>query len=159
MSLFYTWLAIGIILLVVELMTSTYLSLILGAAALIVSAFAFAVPESDMTIQIILFIVLSAALSFIWYWFLQPKLRSNKFNKQIKNKDYIGYEGYLTTLVSEQEQQYKTRFSLPVMDVQDWVVILSDSSIAVRIGDRVRIDSVELVEDNDVKIIVSSIES
>lgn len=65
------WLVLGFLLLIVEMFVPTFASLWFGAAAIIVAALSWLLPIS-VSIQIIVWLVLSSVFLLAWFKFIKP---------------------------------------------------------------------------------------
>ena len=126
------WLVLGFLLLIIEMFVPTFASLWFGAAAIIVAALSWLLPIS-ISVQIIVWLVLSAIFLFAWFKFVKP-LSVDRTEAGLGGSIIIGETGMI--IVQPQSDRAGTvRFSVPIVGAAEWVCRTRGEQVAV--GDRV----------------------
>ncbi len=96
--LFWHWFAVGLALLIAEVLLSTgYFLIFVGVAALIVGALAWAIPALGWEAQLALFGVLSVASFFVWRRFSPGNPESDQPALNRRGHSYVGRTFTLTS--------------------------------------------------------------
>lgn len=131
----WIWLVFGFGLIVLELVLPTFFILWFGIGAVLVSLIAFLAPSLQLDMQVLLWVALSSATTFLWFKVFRKKKPETRWTAD----DVIGEVGLLTASVSE-FQKGRVRFQKPILGNEEWVCI-ADSAIPS--GERVRIAAIE----------------
>ena len=126
------WLVLGFVLLIIEMFVPTFASLWFGAAAIIVAALAWLLPIS-VSVQVIIWLVLSAAFLVVWFKFVKP-LSVDRTKAGLGGSVIVGETGMI--IVSPQpDHAGVVRFSVPIVGAAEWMCRTTGEVIAV--GERV----------------------
>ena len=126
------WLVLGFVLLIVELFVPTFVSLWFGAAAIIVAALSWLIPI-PVSVQIIIWLILSATFLLAWFKFIKP-LSADRTKAGLGGSVIIGETGMI--IVAPQPERVGTvRFSVPIVGAAEWMCRTRGEHVAV--GDRV----------------------
>jgi len=126
------WLVLGFLLLIVEMFVPTFASLWFGAAAIIVAALSWLLPIS-ISVQIIVWLVLSAVFLLAWFKFIKP-LSVDRTKAGLGGSVIVGEVGMI--IVSPQLDKAGTvRFSVPIVGAAEWMCRTRGEQVAI--GDRV----------------------
>lgn len=126
------WLVLGFVLLIIEMFVPTFASLWFGAAAIIVAALAWLLPIS-VSVQVIIWLVLSAAFLVVWFKFVKP-LSVDRTKAGLGGSVIVGETGMI--VVSPQpDHAGVVRFSVPIVGAAEWMCRTTGEVIAV--GERV----------------------
>ncbi len=126
------WLVLGFLLLIVEMFVPTFASLWFGAAAIIVAALSWLLPIS-ISVQVIIWLVLSAIFLLAWFKFIKP-LSVDRTAAGLGGSVIVGETGMI--IVQPQPDRAGTvRFSVPIVGAAEWVCRTRGEQVAV--GDRV----------------------
>lgn len=126
------WLVLGFVLLIIEMFVPTFASLWFGAAAIIVAALAWLLPIS-VSVQVIIWLVLSAAFLVVWFKFIKP-LSVDRTKAGLGGSVIVGETGMI--IVSPQpDHAGVVRFSVPIVGAAEWMCRTTGEVIAV--GERV----------------------
>ena len=126
------WLVLGFLLLIIEMFVPTFASLWFGAAAIIVAALSWLLPIS-ISIQIIVWLILSAIFLFAWFKFVKP-LSVDRTEAGLGGSIIVGETGMI--IVQPQSDRAGTvRFSVPIVGAAEWMCRTRGEQVAV--GDRV----------------------
>lgn len=143
------WLVLGFILLIIEMFVPTFASLWFGAAAIIVAALSWLLPIS-VSVQIIIWLVLSAIFLLTWFNFIKP-LSVDRTKAGLGGSVIVGETGMI--IVQPQPDRAGTvRFSVPIVGAAEWMCRTTGEPVAV--GDRVVVTDIVGNE-----LIVSSMKS
>ena len=143
------WLVLGFILLIIEMFVPTFASLWFGAAAIIVAALSWLLPIS-VSVQIIIWLVLSAIFLLAWFKFIKP-LSVDRTKAGLGGSVIVGETGMI--IVQPQPDRAGTvRFSVPIVGAAEWMCRTTGEPVAV--GDRVVVTDIVGNE-----LIVSSMKS
>ncbi|WP_198333422.1 NfeD family protein [Psychrobacter aquimaris] len=143
------WLVLGFILLIIEMFVPTFASLWFGAAAIIVAALSWLLPIS-VSLQIIIWLVLSAIFLLAWFKFIKP-LSVDRTKAGLGGSIIVGEMGMI--IVPPQPDRAGTvRFSVPIVGATEWMCRTKGEQVAV--GDRVVVTDIVGNE-----LIVSSMKS
>ena len=126
------WLVLGFVLLIVEMFVPTFASLWFGGAAIIVAALAWLLPIS-VSMQIIIWLVLSAIFLLAWFKFIKP-LSVDRTKAGLGGSVIIGETGMII-VAPQLERAGVVRFSVPIVGAAEWMCRTSGEQVAV--GDRV----------------------
>ena len=126
------WLVLGFVLLIVEIFVPTFVSLWFGAAAIIVAALSWLIPI-PVSVQIIIWLILSATFLLAWFKFIKP-LSADRTKAGLGGSVIIGETGMI--IVAPQPERVGTvRFSVPIVGAAEWMCRTRGEHVAV--GDRV----------------------
>lgn len=126
------WLVLGFLLLIVEMFVPTFASLWFGGAAIIVAALSWLLPIS-VSLQIIIWLVLSAIFLVAWFKFIRP-LSVDRTKAGLGGSVIIGETGMII-VAPQPERAGMVRFSVPIVGAAEWMCRTSGEQVAV--GDRV----------------------
>ena len=126
------WLVLGFVLLIIEMFVPTFASLWFGGAAIIVAALAWLLPIS-VSLQIIIWLVLSAIFLLAWFKFIKP-LSVDRTKAGLGGSVIIGETGMII-VAPQLERAGVVRFSVPIVGAAEWMCRTSGEQVAV--GDRV----------------------
>lgn len=126
------WLVLGFVLLIIEMFVPTFASLWFGGAAIIVAAIAWLLPIS-VSMQIIIWLVLSAIFLLAWFKFIKP-LSVDRTKAGLGGSVIIGETGMII-VAPQLERAGVVRFSVPIVGAAEWMCRTSGEQVAV--GDRV----------------------
>lgn len=126
------WLVLGFVLLIIEMFVPTFASLWFGGAAIIVAALAWLLPIS-VSMQIIIWLVLSAIFLLAWFKFIKP-LSVDRTKAGLGGSVIIGETGMII-VAPQLERAGVVRFSVPIVGAAEWMCRTSGEQVAV--GERV----------------------
>lgn len=128
------WLALGTILIVLEIFLPTFASLWFGLSALCVGLLLWLMPELAFSIQLLIWATMSIILTLAWFKFIKP-LSVDKTHAGLVRESTIGQTGMVIQTGLE-HGQIKVRFSLPLLGNDEW---FCRSTEPVQVGDRVQV--------------------
>ena len=131
--IWWHWMALGLLLLLLELLSGTFFILIFAIASLIVGITTFLIALSFNS-ELILWIIISFIGIYLWYNWLK--------NKEVPKSGQSNYKFDTKGVVIEDiksNQRGKVRFDAPVLGNSVW---LATSNEDLKKGDRVAISSV-----------------
>lgn len=131
------WLVLGILLIIAEMFVPTFALLWFGIAAISVALLSWLLPLS-VSLQVILWLVLSIVCVFIWFKFIKP-MDTDKTKAGLGGSVIIGETG-LITVKPHDEKAGTVRFSVPIVGATEWQCRTRDESVEV--GDKVRVTDI-----------------
>ncbi|MFK4001020.1 NfeD family protein [Psychrobacter namhaensis] len=143
------WLVLGFVLLIVEMFVPTFASLWFGAAAIIVAALTWLLPIG-FSVQIVIWLVLSAVFLVVWFKFIKP-LSVDRTKAGLGGSVIVGETGMIV-LQPQPDRAGVVRFSVPIVGAAEWMCRTRGEVVAV--GDRVVVTDIVGNE-----LIVSSMKS
>jgi membrane protein implicated in regulation of membrane protease activity len=135
--LYWHWMILGIVLVLSEIMLTSFFVLWFGAAAIVVGIFLFLFPEISLTYQILFWTILSTALAWGWFKYLKP-LSIDKTKAGLASEAMIGEIGQVLSPPNG-EKRGTLRFPAPILGNDEWLFISED---VLAIGDRVKVSSI-----------------
>lgn len=128
------WFALGMLLILAELMLPSFAALWFGVAAIIVGLIYSMAPNLNFGLQVLLWIVCSITATVAWFKWIKP-LSIDKTQAGLSREATIGQVGMvIDTHLSHEHIQ--VRFTMPVLGADEW---RCRSTQAVEIGERVRV--------------------
>ncbi|WP_286741483.1 NfeD family protein [Psychrobacter sp. UBA3068] len=143
------WLVLGFVLLIVEMFVPTFASLWFGAAAIIVAALTWLLPI-ELSVQIVIWLVLSAVFLVVWFKFIKP-LSVDRTKAGLGGSVIVGETGMIV-LQPQPDRAGVVRFSVPIVGAAEWMCRTRGEIVTV--GDRVVVTDIVGNE-----LIVSSMKS
>jgi membrane protein implicated in regulation of membrane protease activity len=135
--LWWHWVVLGLALMLLELAVPAFVLVWFGLGAVVVGAVLLAVPALSFTWQIIVWIVCSLAL--IWLWFKVFKPGFHKTRSGMAKGAVVGEIGLVIREIRPFEKG-QIRFQKPVLGDEVWESIAEDE---IRVGERVKVLDVE----------------
>jgi len=134
----WLWVVGGIVLVLLELAIPSFFVLWFGLGAILVGLLLLVLPGFPLAGQILLWAVMSAAMTVLWFRVLSRYFRE-KTRIGTAEGDLIGEVGLLVADTAP-FQRGKVRFQRPILGAEEWPCT-SDAEIAI--GTRVKLVSVE----------------
>ncbi|WP_202410525.1 NfeD family protein [Pseudomaricurvus sp. HS19] len=131
---YWHWVVFGVLLILSEILLTSFFILWFGVAAVIIGAVLFFVPGLSLNVQILLWTVLSAVLAFAWFRYLRP-LSVDRTKAGLSREAIIGETGQVI-VAPNGERRGRIRFPVPILGADEWTII---SKEPVSDGDRVRV--------------------
>lgn len=128
------WLAIGTVLIVLEIFLPTFASLWFGLSALLVALVLWLIPSLSFAGQMIIWGTLSILLTIAWFKFIKP-LSIDKTRAGLPRESTIGQVGIVIQTDLE-HGQIKVRFTLPLLGNDEW---FCRTTQPVQVGERVQV--------------------
>lgn len=132
--LYWHWIVFGVVLMLSEIVLTTFFILWFGVAAILVGALLFFVPGLTLSWQIFIWTILSAALAFAWFRYLKP-LSIDRTKAGLSREAIIGEVGQVIVAPND-DRRGRLRFPAPILGADEWAIIASGP---VTEGDRVRV--------------------
>src|SRR5690606_8131639 len=132
--LYWHWFLLGIVLAMAEIFLASFTILWFGLGALVVGLVLLLFPALPFSIQLVLWIVLSAGFALYWFRYFRPRM-VDKTKAGISREAVIGESGTVIR-VPQEGQKGVVRFSIPILGDDEWEVICEPQVAA---GDRVHI--------------------
>lgn len=134
---YWHWLVLGMILMGLEIFVPTFTILWFGIGAVAVGLVLLAVPGLGLALQILLWVVLSALCTFVWFRYLK-RMAPDRTKAGLSIEAIIGETGMVITVPAE-HRRGTLRFSRPLLGAEEWQ-FMCDQAVAV--GDRVVVQNV-----------------
>ncbi|MFT4562700.1 MAG: hypothetical protein ACI9BW_002447 [Gammaproteobacteria bacterium] len=131
------WIVFGIVLMTSEMFLATFFILWFGAAAVVVGAVVYFVPDISTNAQILTWTVLSALLAWGWFKYLKP-LSVDRTKAGLSKEAIVGEVGQVL-VAPNGEKRGRLRFPAPILGDDEWIIISQDD---LSIGDRVTVTDV-----------------
>lgn len=132
--LYWHWIVLGVLLMLSEIMLTTFFILWFGVAAILVGILVLVFPGLNINWQILLWTVLSCALAYAWFKYLKP-LSIDKTKAGLSREAIVGEIGQVI-VVPTTEKRGRLRFPAPVLGNDEWMIIANQP---VSQGERVRV--------------------
>ena len=132
--LYWYWLVLGMILMLLELAVPSFTIFWFGLGALVAGVLLLLVPGLNLTLQILVWIIASAAFVLFWFKVMKPRM-IDKTTSGIAREAVLG-ETAMVTRVPEGDRRGEIRFSVPMLGSDTWPFICDDE---VAVGDRVAV--------------------
>ncbi|TNF51901.1 MAG: NfeD family protein [Deltaproteobacteria bacterium] len=132
--LYWYWLVFGMILILLELAIPSFTIFWFGLGALVVGLLLLLVPGLSLTLQVLVWVIASAAFVLFWFKVLKPRM-TDKTTSGIAREAVLG-ETAMVTRVPEGDRRGEIRFSVPMLGSDIWPFICDDE---VAVGDRVAV--------------------
>ena len=133
--LWWHWLVLGLLLVGLELVVSSFTIIWFGLGAVLVGIILALVPGFPLGAQILTWTGASALLTLAWFHFFNPRTRSFAGSKSA----VIGEIG-LVVRAGEPGSMGTVKFQLPLLGGDEWPCI---ADVALDVGDRVRVVDME----------------
>ncbi|MEQ1767365.1 MAG: NfeD family protein [Methylotenera sp.] len=133
----WVWGTIGLILLAAEMATGTLYGLWFGIAALIIGVLTWLVPGLSVSVQLLLFAVLSIGSLFIWRTYYK-KTETHSRVGQAQGEE-IGRVGLIIEAVGP-TQNGRIQFTQGVMGSREWTAVANK---AIEVGSQAEVVAVE----------------
>jgi len=131
---YWHWIVFGILLVLSEILFTTFFILWFGVAAILVGVLLLIIPGIALSWQIFVWTLLSAVLAIAWFRYLKP-LSTDRTKAGLSREAIIGQVGQVIASPNG-ERRGRLRFSVPVLGDDEWTII---ATTPVADGDRVRV--------------------
>ena len=132
--LYWHWIVLGLVLMISEIFLTTFFILWFGAAAVLIGALVFLLPDLSVNWQIFIWTALSIAMAWAWFKFIKP-LSIDRTQAGLSREAIIGQVGQVLSPPNG-ELKGKLRFPAPILGSDEWEIISQDQ---LTIGDRVQV--------------------
>ena len=132
--LYWHWVLLGVGLMLLEIALPSFTALWFGLAAIVVGALLFVLPETELSVQVIVWTLLSSLLTWLWFRYLKP-LSIDKTKAGLSREAIVGEVGQVLEVPTD-HRRGKLRFPAPVLGSDEWLIISRDD---LAIGDRVKV--------------------
>jgi membrane protein implicated in regulation of membrane protease activity len=131
------WAVFGIALIITELAIPQFVLVWFGLGALLVAFAMLFSPETDLTVQLLLWTLASVAMVLLWFKIFKPGMHKTRVG--MSDADVIGEVGMLIQDV-EPFKKGKVRFQKPILGSDAWDCIADE---VIKSGERVKVLDVE----------------
>ncbi|GAB3092685.1 NfeD family protein [Aestuariicella hydrocarbonica] len=128
---YWIWVAAGILLVLMEIVIPTFTALWFGVGAIVVGVATLFFPELSLTIQLLMWAVLSTAITAFWFKFVRP-MKSGMEMAKLSRESIVGEVGMIVKDINA-EGKGVIRFTVPLLGSNEWNVI---STEPLKAGDR-----------------------
>lgn len=126
------WLILGLVLIILELFLTSFVSLSIGMAAIVVAALSWFLPLHYF-IWIVVWLVLSILFTMSGFKFIKPYMQ-NRTTAGLGAGVIIGETGMIIQS-PQAEKLGKIRFSVPIFGADEWLC-RTRQSVPLAVGDR-----------------------
>ena len=134
---YWHWVVLGVLLMLSEIVLTTFFILWFGIAAVLMGGLLFVLPGLDLTWHILIWTVLSSILALFWFKYLKP-LSIDKTKAGLSREAIVGEVGQVIS-VPRDGKRGQLRFPAPILGADEWLIISQDDLAQ---GDRVRVKDV-----------------
>lgn len=135
--LYWHWIVAGIVLILSELVLTSFFIIWFGASAIIIGIALYFFPDIPPTYQILSWTILSGVLAWAWFKYLKP-LSIDKTKAGLSSEAIIGETGQVLS-PPVGEKRGTLRFPAPILGDDEWLFMCQDE---LEIGDRVCVTSI-----------------
>lgn len=132
---YWHWLLLGMALSLLEIFVPSFVFLIFGMSAVVVSGVVFIAPDIALSTQVILWAISICLNAAMWFKLIKPRLTDRTMaglsKEMISNKTGIVIEA-----PSAHVKQGKLRFSVPILGNDEWEFLCEED---INPGDRARV--------------------
>lgn len=130
--LYWHWIVLGILLIGLEIVLPTFMTLWFGIGAIFIGVVLFLFPDLPLAWQLLIWLLDSSALVFLWFKYIQPQMK-DKTKAGMGRESLIGETG-IVIRAPQDARRGMLRFPTPIMGDDEWEIIC-ESELAE--GDRV----------------------
>ncbi len=130
--LFWHWLIFGMVLIMLELLITSFTIFWFVLSAIMVGAMLWIMPQMILSWQLLIWALGSCLFTFLWFKLFKP-LMTDKTMAGISREAISGQIG-MVIVAPHQSRRGAMRFTTPLMGADEWTFICEKP---VKIGDRV----------------------
>ena len=130
--LWWYWIAIGMLLMLAEILVPSFTIFWFGLAGLVVGGVLWLLPEIALSWQLTIWALASIAFTLAWFKYFKPTM-IDRTKAGISREAVLGETGQVIRIPQE-GRRGMVRFSLPLLGANEWEFIATDE---VALGDRV----------------------
>jgi membrane protein implicated in regulation of membrane protease activity len=131
---YWHWVIYGLLMLAIEIVLPTFTLFWFGCAALLIGAILFFIPTLPLEVQFVVWAVVSAVFTFLWFKLLKPKF-TDKTKAGLSRESVVGSVGFVINAPRDGEKG-TVRFAVPVMGDEEWLFVSEES---LENGDKVSV--------------------
>jgi len=135
--LWWYWIAIGMLLMLAEILVPSFTIFWFGLAGLVVGGLLWLLPEMALSWQLTVWALASIGMTLAWFLFFKPTM-IDRTKAGISREAVVGETGQVIRIPQEGRRGL-VRFSLPLLGANEWEFIATDE---VALGDRVMVTDV-----------------
>ena len=135
--LWWYWLIFGMTLILMEMLVPSFTLFWFGLAAFLVALVLFFIPQTSLSLQIILWALGSIGFTVLWFKYFKPTM-TDRTKAGISREAVTGETG-IVTRVPQNDIRGIVRFAMPLLGADEWEFICHEDC---SIGDRVEITDV-----------------
>lgn len=122
---YWHWILFGLVLVLIELFAPMFVSLWLGIAAILIGV-ALALFSFSVSLQLILWVMLSTIFLLLWHRYISPKM-TDRTTAGLSREAMIGQVGMIT-FYSHEEGRGQLKFPAPIVGNDEWEFIFKSDS-------------------------------
>ena len=130
--LYWHWIVLGLLLIGLEIVLPTFMTLWFGLGAILIGVVLFLFPDLPLAWQLLIWLLDSSLLVYAWFRFIQPQMK-DKTKAGMGRESLIGETG-IVIRVPQDGRRGMLRFPTPIVGDDEWEIIC-ESNLAE--GDRV----------------------
>lgn len=131
---YWHWIVLGLLLIGLEIVLPTFMTLWFGIGAIFIGVVLFAFPDLPLAWQLLIWLLDSSLLVYVWFRFVQPQMK-DKTKAGMGRESLIGETG-IVIRAPQDGRRGMLRFPTPIMGDDEWE-ILCETDLAE--GDRVMV--------------------
>jgi membrane protein implicated in regulation of membrane protease activity len=128
------WLVFGMLLIILELLVTSFTIIWFGCGAVLVAAAAWLLPGMGIGLQIFFWALASVFFTVIWFRVFKPRMKDK--TAAGRSLEAVLGESGLVTRVPHGSSRGTVKFTTPLLGSEEWQFISND---AVAVGDRVTV--------------------
>ena len=132
--LWYYWLIIGMLLILGEMLLTSFTLLWFGLAAMLTGLLLLIMPDLSLTIQLLFWAAASIVFTVLWFKLFKPTM-TDKTKAGISKEAVTGETG-IVIKAPHDEIRGTVRFSMPLLGADEWEFICGQEC---QVGDRVEV--------------------
>ena len=132
---YWIWLVMGMVLVGFEIFLPSFTALWFGIAALLVGVLVWLMPSLSLSLQLVVWGVISIACTAAWFGYFRGKRTPDLTKAGLSRERLIGETGHVISLPHEHRRGV-VRFTTPLLGSDEWDFICEQS---VEIGERVTV--------------------
>jgi membrane protein implicated in regulation of membrane protease activity len=136
--MYWHWLVLGLVLLIGEMVLTSFIALWFGLGAGLVGAVMWIGIALTLPQQIFAWIVASCVFTFAWFRWVKPQMSDEHTRTNLGLEAIIGQTG-IVIRTPQTEQRGMVRFSTPLLGSDEWLFLCEQR---VTEGDRVMVKEV-----------------
>ena len=119
--LYWHWIVFGLLLIGLEIVLPTFMTLWFGLGAIFIGVVFFLFPDLPLAWQLLIWLLDSSLLVYVWFRFIQPQMK-DKTKAGMGRESLIGETG-IVIRVPQDGRRGMLRFPTPIMGDDEWEII------------------------------------
>lgn len=118
--LYWHWIVLGILLIGLEIVLPTFMTLWFGIGAIFIGVVLFLFPDLPLAWQLLIWLLDSSALVFLWFKYIQPQMK-DRTKAGMGRESLIGETG-IVIRVPQDGRRGMLRFPTPILGDDEWEI-------------------------------------